>query len=57
MATDVSQINEAMQSMIGDKVLVIAVLELQLKELNREKAELKAKTDGCNCKKKDGKKT
>ena len=56
MATDVSQINEDMQSMIGDKVLVIAGLELQLKALNRENAELKAKTDGCNCGKKEGKK-
>ena len=34
MATDVSQINEDMQSMIGDKVLVIAGLELQMKALN-----------------------
>jgi|TARA_R110002020_G_scaffold51556_3_gene145949 hypothetical protein len=56
MATDVSQINEDMQSMIGDKVLVIAGLELQMKALNRENAELKAKTDGCNCGKKEGKK-
>ena len=57
MATDVSQINEDMQSMIGDKVLVIAGLELQMKALNRENAELKAKTENCNCKKKEGKKT
>ena len=57
MATDVSQINEDMQSMIGDKVLQLAGLELQMKALNRENAELKAMTDGCNCKKKDGKKT
>tara|TARA_Y100001951_G_scaffold66977_1_gene53975 strand:- start:277 stop:450 length:174 start_codon:yes stop_codon:yes gene_type:complete len=56
MATDVSQINEDMQSMIGDKVLVIAGLELQMKALNRENAELKAKTEGCNCGKKEGKK-
>ena len=56
MATDVSQINEDMQSMIGDKVLVIAGLELQMKALNRENAELKAKTKDCNCGKKEGKK-
>mgnify|MGYP003658159632 FL=1 len=56
MATDVSQINEDMQSMIGDKVLQLAGLELQMKALNRENAELKAKTDGCNCGKKEGKK-
>ncbi len=56
MATDVSQINEDMQSMIGDKVLQLAGLELQMKALNRENAELKAKTEGCNCGKKEGKK-
>ena len=56
MATDVSQINEDMQSMIGDKVLQLAGLELQMKALNRENAELKAKTDDCNCGKKEGKK-
>ena len=56
MATDVSQINEDMQSMIGDKVLQLAGLELQMKALNRENAELKAKTENCNCKKKEGKK-
>ena len=56
METDLSKINEDMQSMIGDKVLVIAGLELQMKALNRENAELKPKTKDCNCKKKEGKK-